>query len=728
MRYIARMLLLLVTLLIVAELNAQKKEVVIRKGDVITQSVKVKRGTYYLLNNDSLAPALIIEGDNITIDFNGAVIKGSKDIRQPDRFTGIAILIRKGSNVIIKNVTVNGFKVGIMAEQADGLQIVNSNLSYNYRQHLNSNRFREDLSDWQSYHTNNKDEWLRFGAGIYLKSCNNVQIYNNVITDGQCALMMTNCHGGSIYNNNFSFNSGVGIGMYRSNRNNILHNKVDWNVRGYSYGYYYRGQDSGGMLVFDQCSDNVFANNSVTHSGDGFFLWAGNETIETGKGGCNDNLIYGNDFSYAPTNAVEITFSRNKVIKNKLHGSWHGIWGGFSYNTVIVKNDFGGNLAGISIEHGQDNIIEQNTFTADSLGIELWAIPNRRTDFGLMKMKDTRSRDYSIMHNVFDKVPTVYSIKNTQSVTMAGNRHSGYRTLQKTDSLVKGLKYIDQAVMYDYRKDSVYVSSLLRGIKKQYAILPPDHPQGKKSIMMTEWGPYNFRYPILWWTKNDSSGKMHFEVTGPPGKWKVKNLQGVKMLSASEGSLPGILEVQKETGAGNGISVELEYTGKKLVSPFGEITPAGKSYSFGYTENNLPMSWDVRWFAFDSLSDPVKQHTGFLRLLEAGEPVKSETVNADSYRHLHGKGMPSSRFATLVNTEVRAPGGNYKIAVTAGEIVRVYVDDKLVIDAWDPSAVVFDADYHKEAIVPLNGRHRIRIVQAQYGGYGMLSCFIKPVE
>ena len=33
--------------------------------------------------------------------------------------------------------------------------------------------------------------------------------------------------------------------------------------------------------------------------------------MDTGQGGCNDNLLYGNDFSHAPTNGIEATFSRN---------------------------------------------------------------------------------------------------------------------------------------------------------------------------------------------------------------------------------------------------------------------------------------------------------------------------------------------------------------------------------------------------------------------------------
>jgi parallel beta-helix repeat protein len=252
----------------------------------ITQSVTIKKGTYHLDGADSLSQgAIIIEGNNITVDFNGAVISGNSNEENPDRFKGTCIIIKSGRNITLKNLTVKGYKVGLMARGINGLHINNADFSYNFRQHLNSNRQREDLADWQSYHHNEGDEWLRFGAGIYLRDCDSMDIHNTTVTNGQCGLMMTNCNGGLIYNNNFSFNSGLGIGMYRSSGNRIMYNKVDWNVRGFSFGVYYRGQDSAGILVFENSSNNVFAYNSVTHSGDGLFLWAGQSTMDTGEGG-----------------------------------------------------------------------------------------------------------------------------------------------------------------------------------------------------------------------------------------------------------------------------------------------------------------------------------------------------------------------------------------------------------------------------------------------------------
>ena len=274
--------------------------------------------------------------DNITVDFNKAELKGSNNKEWPNDFYGTAIIIKGGKNITLKNANIHGYKVAVMGRDVENLIIQNCNFSYNYRQQLHSSRLEEDVSDWMSYHHNENDEWLRYGAGIYLRNCNKVNIHNNNITGGQCGLMMTNCNDGIVYDNNFSFNSGIGIGLYRSSRNKILHNQLDFNVRGYSDGIFNRGQDSAGLLVFEQSSDNTFAYNSVTHSGDGFFLWAGQYTMDTGEGGCNDNIVYKNDFSYAATNGVEVTFSKNYIRDNVIKECDNGIWGGYSFNQRYI--------------------------------------------------------------------------------------------------------------------------------------------------------------------------------------------------------------------------------------------------------------------------------------------------------------------------------------------------------------------------------------------------------
>jgi parallel beta-helix repeat protein len=236
---------------------------------------------------------------------------------------------------------------------------------------------------------------MRYGAAFYLKNCSNVTIKGCKATGCQNALLMTGCNDAVVYNNFFHYNSGLGIGLYRSSRNKIMHNFLDWNVRGYSHGFYERGQDSAGILLYEQSSNNLIAFNSVTHSGDGLFLWAGQTTMDTGEGGCNDNLIYGNDFSYAPTNGVEVTFSRNTIQGNMIQECTNGIWGGYSYQSKIMGNLIAKCKTGIAIEHGQNDTIARNLFMDDSTGIHIWARESQPADWGYAQKRCAQPRlDY----------------------------------------------------------------------------------------------------------------------------------------------------------------------------------------------------------------------------------------------------------------------------------------------------------------------------------------------
>jgi hypothetical protein len=252
-------------------------------------------------------------------------------------------------------------------------------------------------------------------------------------------------------------------------------------------------------------------------------------------------------------------------------------------------------------------------------------------------------------------------------------------------------------------------------------MLPAHHLKGKKYIMMTEWGAYNFGYPMLWLTKTDSTGKMFFDVYGNEGKWRIKRMQGVSAPSALKGSIPGQLTFQKNNSSIVDINIELEYAGVPVISPFGKKYKAGSPYIFSYNEFNLPIVWKVNWYAFDSSSDPLKQHASFRHLLN-GEPVNTAEKKELNYTWWNGagKGFPDSSFATVSTANINIPKGTYRIGITAGDIVKVFIDGKVIIDAWDISKKIFDADYHNDASVALDGKHTIRIEQAQYDGYGML--------
>ncbi|HYK46588.1 MAG TPA: right-handed parallel beta-helix repeat-containing protein, partial [Parafilimonas sp.] len=494
---------LIAALLLADSISAAGLPVVpLRKGLVITSSVTISRESYFLTADTSLEmPLIIIRGKHLTVDFNNCILQGSADKKFPNEFFGLAVLVEKGSsNIIIKNANIHGFKIAIMADSVEGLQIESCDLSYNYRQHLHSNWEREDISDWMSYHHNEQDEWMRYGAGIYLKDCDHAIIKNNFISGGQCGLMMMRCDSNEIYNNNFSFNSGIGIGMYRSSFNKIYANVLDFNVRGYSDGIYNRGQDSAGILMFEQSSNNEIGYNSVTHGGDGFFLWAGEHTMNTGKGGCNDNFIHENNFSYAPTNGVEVTFSRNTIKNNIIEECDNGVWGGYSFETEILANAFANNKTAIAIEQGQNNSIITNLFQKNNTAIKLWSRPSQPADWGYARSKDVSSKNYKMLSNTFIENGTAFEIMGTDSLLLEDNTVNKTRIVYKIGARTKRL---DTGRIF---LDDTTLTVTLEDLKKFFSNRIPKTNvfEGRNQIRITEWGPYDFRYPLLWLKNVDS--------------------------------------------------------------------------------------------------------------------------------------------------------------------------------------------------------------------------------
>ncbi len=701
------------------------------KGMKINRSEKIKKQEYRLDAFPSMdAAAVVIEGNNMTVDFNHAVMKGSNAKKYPDEFFGVAVLIKGGKNITIRNLKVKGYKVAVRAANTENLTIENCDFSYNYRQHLNSTQDKEDISDWLSHHQNEKDEWLRYGAAIYLRRCDSVVIRNTKVTGGQNALMMTECGYGKIYNNDFSFNSGLGIGMYRCSFNTVAYNKINFNVRGYSHGVYHRGQDSAGILVYEQSNSNLFYKNSVTHSGDGFFLWAGQTTMDSGKGGCNDNVLFGNDFSYAPTNGVEVTFSRNVITGNRIYECDHGIWGGYSYNTIISDNVFRDNRIAIAIEHGQENEIHHNIFLKDKEAIRLWARKEQPAGWGYATFRDTRSRDYIIASNNFTGNRLVLNLGRTEKLKVFENIYSGYEELFKMDSTVSGFDTTwHDEISLRYATDSTVPAPIIPS---------PQDPfkgnvsfAGRKNILITEWGPYDFRSPIIWNTNPaDSSSVMNFDLLGPKGRWKIKQFRGVKNISATSGVFPAMITAVKPEGRRTDIFIELEYTGSAITTPFGQHISAGKPSLFSFKKFFQPIHFEVVWYAYDfSMHDPIT--TG--QLLPPNvrlRPIKTENVNKLDYAWWGGIKTEEGefkQFVTLANGSAEIEKGNYELGVTWDDAVRVYVDGKLVIDEWNPSLYKFDESPHKTVKLQLGGKHFFTVEHVEKGGFATLSMKLKKM-
>ena len=709
----------------VANAQGPTPEIELRPGLIITQSVRVVPKTYRFPAPTSLdAPLVTIRGDDVTVDFQGAVLEGLEPSADPDQATGLAVFIDGGTNVTLSNAVVRGYKIGILARSTRGLTVTGSDLSYNWKPRLYSLVEHESLVDWLSYHDNEDRQWLRFGAAIYLEGVTTGVIRGNTVMQGMNGLLMTRSDSVTVIDNRFTHNSGLGIGLYHSSDNRILRNRLDYNVRGYSEGFYQRGQDSAGLLIYSESHRNVVAWNSATHSGDGLFLWAGNRTMETGQGGATDNLFFGNDFSYAPTNAMEATFSRNTFVANRAVGSTYGLWGGYSWSSRVVGNCFAGNRYGVAIEHGQDNLIAWNRFHGDSTAVQLWARESEPADWGYPQHRDTRSRDTRIVHNTIVASRVGVRGTRTSGVTVTDNILAAVESVAVFVDTAD-VHWSDNAERSSGPEPGTGPGAACGPVPAEYAALEPAVPDGealiptspearrpRSAIVVDEWGPYDRRVPQLWPVDSTRAVPLRLAVLGPPGRWRLVGHRGLAAIPDSAGIVGDTIAVTPMTEDGADWDVNLEYVGAETVSPRGERRPPGTPYRFSYGRFELRAAWTVRFFRWTDVTHPVEQPRAFASLLD-GAPLLVRTEPRLAYLWYRPRitELPAERFALAAEATVTLPPGAYTLRTISDDAVRVWVDGELVIDHWEPHGSEIDT----APLAP--GRHTLRVEYYQAGGW-----------
>ncbi|HLF62163.1 MAG TPA: right-handed parallel beta-helix repeat-containing protein [Saprospiraceae bacterium] len=682
-----------------------------------------------------------IHGDDIEIDFNHTIIDGRIFHDQPNTFKGIGVHIYDSRNVIIKNLTVHGFKIAILAENVENLKIINCDLSYNYRPKLYSKWDRESLSDWLYYHNNEHDEWRRYGAAIYLKNCNNATVREVICHQGFNGLLIVGCQNAIVENNNFSYNSGLGIGLYRSSYNWIRYNKLDWNARGYSHGIYARGQDSAGILLYEQSSHNVIGFNSATHSGDGAFLWAGQYTMDTGLGGCDSNRFYRNDFSHSIANGVEATFSINFIIENKLNDCRYGVWGGYSHHSTITGNEIQNCDYAIAIEHGNHNKIYDNRIANCPIGIQLWQRKTQPSDWPYAQVRDVSSRDYAIVRNQFENLGIAIEASGTDSVHVFENSVVNVNTVTASPEapsvFITTDPYLitaDLEVLWlnPWRDPSALRADILPYLKPPIWRLDGmsvDFPygtlRGREYIIINEWGPYNFQYPnLVLRNKEDISDQevLTFAVFGPEGEWSVKSIQGFDSITTTSGTVPDTLIAYRHLDSIQSELV-LEFTGDSFINQFGDTVQQGVPYALRFIDQEVQTAWDVAFFQYDTQSDPLTNPESF-SLAIAGVPLAMEKHENLAFRWWDEPktGVPADQFAVRATTDITTLAGEYLFQIESDDGIRLWLDGALVIERWDVHTPMID-----EVTIPLlAGRHHVELEYFEATGLAVLDVTISP--
>ncbi len=650
-----------------------------------------------------------IEGDNITVDLSGQTLVGADPTTAQDELRGIGIVLR-GNGITLRNGIVTGFRVAVSGISCNQATIERIECIRNYAQRLRSTPDQEDERDWLAPHQNDHDEWLTlYGAAVAVRDSKGVTVREIGVRQGQNGIVLSRVSDSQVYNCDASFLSGWGLALWRSSGNTICRNSFDFCVRGYSHEIYHRGQDSAGILCFEQSCNNTIALNSATHCGDGFFAFAGREALgevpPTGESsankdwylgrGSNNNLIAMNDFSDAAAHGIETTFSfGNQIVRNRLdRAAICGVWGGYSHNLQIRGNLMRANGAAgaseggaINIEHGSSAVIADNQFSANSVGVRLWF----DSDPALARLPWTTangaaSSGTQVVRNAFERDTVGVILQESSPTTIAFNTMSQVSTQLVADAASEKAILSDSALA---PSDWTAVASLEQALpgagnsvrlENSLPMTVREELNGRGSILMGEFGPYDFIAPMA----ISEPGTTHLH------RWKLLGSQPIQFAQATKAV--GDVRAEIET-ASNSVAVTTETPGK--------LTPYELAIFWGRAPNQvqrvhgtlLSALWRVTVFAL-----PIPSQTNAPPTSEAfdGAAKDGQIVYIESLTLPFGAGGPESvklvattphspkdHFGLRATTTFAAAPGDWMIETKSDDGVRVWVDGVLLIDQW----------------------------------------------
>ena len=226
------------------------------------------------------------------------------------------------SNVTLKNVNARGFDIGLKIAHGSKWTVEGCNFSDN---------FHYPKAGWGE---------LGLHGGIVLLAADHCTLRKNKANHVWDACRMENSNYNLVEENDFSHTSNTCLSLFTSCHNKALNNNLSHGIRidpGETH-----ARDSACVLVQAGSDDNYYAHNDITYGGDGVFIrvYAG----WTSAG----NVFEWNDTSYANNNCIEAQCPRNTYRHNKANHGSHGIWVGWSNETILEDNEacYNGLLSG----------------------------------------------------------------------------------------------------------------------------------------------------------------------------------------------------------------------------------------------------------------------------------------------------------------------------------------------------------------------------------------------
>lgn len=718
----------------------------------ITQSCIIRIAPDAVLKDANNNGVIHIDADGITVEFAPeSTLRGSSAATPGDQLTGIGIRLHGHKDVTLKDLKVSGFKIAVQADDCPGLTVETSDLSGNYRQHLKSTAVAEDGADWLFPHNNDKDEWMtQHGAALAVKNASKVTLRNIKVRAGQNGIILDRVTDSVIYDNDCSFLSGWGLAMWRSSRNLISRNALDFCIRGYSHEVYNRGQDSAGLLMFEQCSANVIAENSITHGGDGIFGFAGREALGESpapspdfsykRTGCNDNIFADNDLSYAAAHGLEMTFSQgNRIIKNRMvSNAICGIWGGYSSDTLIAENTFedNGGMAyglergGINIEHGTRNMIVGNTFKGNKCAVHMWWNDNKALLAmpGVAEGNGGAVLDNVIAGNTFSGDLIGLQLRDSSP---GKDKVQGTIFTQNTMADVKTQTAIEEGIKVATTGDApMYMEAPLKLLGNTHPVGARKSLAGRQNIIMTEWGPWDHESPLMVATST-SEATHHYKLYNFPKDVKVS-----VVMADGRAPVDAVAIHWSPNTSPQEYDIALKKAGVASYTLTAEAGAARQQLKATFVKTD----WQISLFTWQGETNPPAPPPSLEAWRDCAKDPKAIQTHYENLNFPFGgkgptaikkipafanSGIGGGLYGLIASTSLPLTPGTWTISTMSDDGIRVIVDGKSILENWTHHGPTKDTGTFelKEAkTVP------ITVEYFQIGGHAVLDWSIEKVK
>ncbi len=377
-----------------------------------------------------------------------------------------------------------------------------------------------------------------------------------------------------------------------------------------------------------------------------------------------------------------MTFSfGNRFIGNRLvDNAICGIWGGYSQDTLIERNEFSDNggmgygleRGGVNIEHGRGNRVIDNKFRGNKCGVHLWYSPNAelaKKPWGLAN--GDASTQNLISGNEFDGDALAFQFRGASDLTLSGNTLKGVKneiTAEQAAKVVReDIAVPDQAA-------------------PQYQAYGQRHPvggrpelSGRQHIIMTEWGPWDHASPLARQTF-PSDGSETFELLKLPANVKVSCTGDGTSAKLTSGTHPDvqIWSVAADSPGVRPYTVDIDATG----------------YHKRFAGVLVTANWRAKFFEYPKSLDP-RQHLAEWRELSRGP--KAVAVDLPRLKLDFGGSGPSAlhlskpldeakidsgQFGMIATTSLSIPKGKWRLKTLSDDGVRVIADGKPLIENW----------------------------------------------